>query len=125
MVQEPIESVMGLHPSCWSSRGTTQNTPRVKVLSPAPTIGRESPSRCNTFSTRPGSNKSWTAGRELERSPRERPVRDDRGVEVPFELAAGAVARERPDERRQRRDSTRASRRPRPARCCGHAPAPT
>ena len=62
MVQEPMSSVMATPSPRRSARGTTQKTPRVKVLSPAPTIGRESPSRCNTFSTRPGSNRSWTVG---------------------------------------------------------------
>src|SRR5262249_61963559 len=40
--------------------GTYQMTPRVNVLSPAPRIGRASPSKWRIASIRPGSNRSET-----------------------------------------------------------------
>src|SRR5262249_52277192 len=43
-----------------TARGTYQMTPRVNTLSPAPRIGRESPSRWRTASIRPGSNRCET-----------------------------------------------------------------
>ena len=60
--------------------------------------------------------------RQLERAAGERPVRDDRRVEVPLELGRTG-ARERPDERRERGARPRGSPRRRPGPCCGHVPA--
>ena len=60
-VHEPMSSVMATS-SLVDPSGTYQMTPRVNVLSPAPRIGRESPSRCRIVSIRPGSNKWETVG---------------------------------------------------------------
>ena len=59
-VHDPMSSVMATAVPSSTASGTYQNTPRVNVLSPAPTIGRESPSRCRIVSIRPGSNRCET-----------------------------------------------------------------